>query len=195
MLGMALNPRKFHLMTVTDTCSVWNLLSSQRLFRSACSAKIYFCITPMVLYECLHKPRKFVTPEATELISLFPVQESDLNDLLQISRSAPLKLSSGELSCIAIAYQITTMAFMSDDRRACKYAEDVLRLIVETTPKLYAWLHYYRHLTDGDHSEVIAEHERFERRPLTPFFNEAYEAALQHRLMSAAAGLTASTSS
>ena len=158
----------------------------------------------MVLYECLRKPRKVVTPEATELIGrlrkarengLFPVQESDLNDLLQVSRSAPVKLSSGELSCIAIAYKITTMAFMSDDRRACRYAEDVLRLIVETTPKLYAWLHYYRHLTDGDHGEVIAEHERYERRPLTSFFNEAYEAALQHRLMSAAAGPAAPTSS
>lgn len=191
-------------MAVTDTCSVWNLLSSQKLFRSACNANLHFCITPMVLYECLHKPRQTVTPEAAELINRlktarangsFPIQACDLNDLLQVSRSAPMKLGSGELSCIAIAYKITTMAFMSDDRRACKYAEDVLRLIVETTPRLYAWLHYCRHLTDSEHSEVITEHEKYERRPLTRFLNEAYELALQHRLMSAGGGLSASTSS
>jgi hypothetical protein len=194
---MALNPRHFHAMAVTDTCAVWNLLSSQRLFRSACNAKLHFCITPMVLYECLHKPRQAVTPEAAELMrrlksaranGMFPTQACDLQDLLQVSRAAPVKLSSGELSCMATVYKITTMAFMSDDRRACKYAEDVLRLIVETTPKLYAWLHYCRHLTDSDHPEVIAEHEKYERRPLTIFFNEAYEMALQHRLMTARGG-------
>jgi hypothetical protein len=71
---------------------------------------------------------------------------------------------------------------MTDERQARLYSEQSLRLIVETTPKLYAWLHYNRHLSDGDHGEVIAEHEKYERRPLTKFFNEAYVAALQYRL-------------
>lgn len=157
----------------------------------------------MVLYECLHKPRQTVTPEAAELINRlksalasgsFPIQACDLNDLLLLSRSAPVRLGSGELSCIAVAHKTTTMAFMSDDRRACKYAKDVLRLIVETTPRLYAWLHYCRHLTDSEHNDVITEHEKYEQRPLTRFLNEAYELALQHRLMNEGGGLSASTS-
>ncbi len=189
---MALDPRKFHHMLVTDTCAVWNMLSSRKLFRSACSAKLYFCITPMVLYECLHKPRKTVTPEQTELIkrfkvarigNAFPTQACELDDLLVVSRGAPVGLGSGELSCIATAYKLTTIGVMTDEGQARLYAEQSLSLIVETTPKLYAWLHYNRHLSDGDHGEIIDEHEKYERRPLTKFLNEAYEAALQHRLI------------
>ena len=189
---MALDPSKFHHMLVTDTCAVWNMLSSQKLFRSACSSRLYFCITPMVLYECLHKPRKTVTPEQTELIrrfrgaraeNMFATQACELDDLLVVSRKAPVGLGSGELSCIATAYKLTTLGVMTDERQARLYAEQFLYLIVETTPKLYAWLHYNRHLSDGDHGEVVAEHEKYERRPLTKFLNEAYEAALQHRLI------------
>lgn len=189
---MALDPRKFHRMLVTDTCSVWNILSSRKLFRSACSARLNFCITPMVLYECLHKPRKNVTREQMELINrfkaarngnVFATQACELDDLLVVSREAPVGLGSGELSCIATAYKLTTIGVMTDERQARLYAEQSLRLIVETTPKLYAWLHYNRHLSDGDHGEIITEHEMYERRPLTKFLNEAYEAALQHRLM------------
>jgi len=190
---MALDPQKFHRMLVTDTCSVWNMLSSRKLFRSTCSARLNFCITPMVLYECLQKPRKTVTPEQTELIrrfnaarneNVFSTQACELDDLLLVSRGAPVGLGSGELSCIAVAYKLTTIGVMTDERQARLYAEQALRLIVETTPKLYAWLHYNRHLSDGDHGEIIAEHEKYERRPLTKFLNEAYEAALQHRLIS-----------
>ena len=189
---MALDPRKFHGMLVTDTCAVWNMLSSRKLFRSACASHLNFCITPMVLYECLDKPRKTVTLEQTELINrfkaarggnLFPTQACELDDLLFISRKAPVGLGSGELSCIATAYKLTTIAVMTDERQARLYAEQSLRLIVETTPKLYAWLHYNRHLSDGDHEEVINEHEKYERRPLTKYLNEAYETALQYRLI------------
>lgn len=189
---MALDPRKFHSMLVTDTCSVWNMLSSRKLFRSACSAHLHFCITPMVLYECLYKPRKTVTAEQKELINrfnaarkenVFVTQACELDDLLVVSHRAPIGLGSGELSCIATAYKLTTLGVMTDERQARLYAEQSLRLIVETTPKLYAWLHYNLSLSDGDHEEVIAEHEKYERRPLSKFFNEAYEAALQYRLM------------
>lgn len=189
---MALDPRNFNRMVVTDTCSVWNLLSSRILFRSARSTGLYFCITPMVLYELLHKPRKNVTPEQIELIKrfkaardskTFDTQECELDDLIAVSSHAPMRLNSGELSCIAIAYKMKTIAVMTDERLARRYAEQSLSLMVETTPKLYAWLHYNLHLSDGDHHDVISEHEKYERRPLTHFFNEAYETALQYRLM------------
>lgn len=189
---MALDPTKFSMMTVADTCSVWNVLSSCKLHQAAVSAKVYFCITPMVLYECLQKPRSSMTPQKIELIrrlekarrsNEFPVQACDLEDLVLLSQQAPKGLGSGEMSCIATAYRIRSIAFMTDEKRARKYASDRLGLNVETTPKLYAWLHYNRHLSDGDHKDVILEHESFESRPLTEFFQLAYEEALRCRMM------------
>lgn len=190
--AMAFDPRSFQPMVVTDTCAVWNILSARKLYRAAITAKVTFCITPMVLYECVHKPRKAFTPEMIELLErlrsaraegVFPIQACDLDDLLTVSLNAPTRLSSGEISCIAMAYRISTVAVMTDERLARRYAEEKLSLRVETTPRLYGWLHYHRHLSDGDHLEILAEHEQHERRPLTKFFNEAYEVALQYRLM------------
>jgi predicted nucleic acid-binding protein len=190
---MAFDPSNFSSMVITDTCSVWNVLSADAIFRAANSARVNFYVTPMVLYECLNKPRKTTTPESVELIrrlrvlraqGKFSEQPCDLDDLLAVSRRAPAALSSGELSCIATAYKTTSFAFMTDERKARQYAEQKLQLKVETTPKLYGWLHFHRHLVDADHSVVIEEHEKHERRPLTKFFQEAYETALQYRLMS-----------
>ena len=72
---------------------------------------------------------------------------------------------------------------MTDDKRARNFASERLELRVETTPKLYAWLHYKCHLSDGDHEEIIREHETYEHRPLTKFFREAMEEAMRCRLM------------
>lgn len=189
---MAFDPSNFSFMVITDTCSVWNVLSANTIFRAANSARVNFYVTPMVLYECLNKPRKTTTPESVELIrrlrtlraqGKFSEQPCDLDDLLAVSRRAPAALSSGELSCIATAYKTTSFAFMTDERKARQYAEHKLRLKVETTPKLYGWLHFHRHLVDADHSVVIEEHEKHERRPLTKFFQEAYDTALQYRLI------------
>ena len=189
---MALDPTKFSKITVTDTCSVWNVLSSSKLYQAAISANVYFCITPMVLYECLHKPRPSITPRKAEMIDRlqkaresneFQVQPCDLEDLVLLSQQAPKGLGSGEMSCIATAYRIRGIAFMTDEKKARKFATEKLELHVETTPKLYAWLHYHRHLADGDHWEIIHEHEKYEARPLTEFFQIAYEEALRCRLM------------
>lgn len=179
-------------MVVTDTCAVWNVLSARKLYQAAFSTKLAFCITPMVLYECIHKRRKVLTGEMAELLSRlesvrkkggFPVQACGLDDLMTITRTAPAGLSSGELSCIAVAYHISTMAVMTDERQARHFAREKLSLRVETTPRLYGWLHFHMHLMDGDHAEIVAEHESYERRPLTKFLNEAYESALQYRLI------------
>lgn len=189
---MALDPTRFAMMAVSDTCSVWNVLSSRRLFQAAISARIHFCITPMVLYECLYKTRSHMTPEKGELIKrlerarvdgVFPIQECDLEDLAVIARLAPRGLGSGEVSCIATAYRIRSIAFMTDEKKARKFASGKLGLHVETTPKLYAWLHYSGHLSDGDHEEIIREHEIYEHRPLTVFFREAFGEAMRCRLM------------
>lgn len=189
---MSFDPAKFAIVSVVDTCAVWNMLSSLRLNEAASQAKRHFCITPVVLYECLHKPRSDITSEQQELINRlisnrakgrFPVQECSLDDLLTISEKAPGRLGSGELSCIAAAYRIRNIAVMTDEKLARKYAEINLGLPVETTPRLYGYLHYHMHLGQADHDEVIKEHERFERRPLTRFFNHALAEAMRCRLM------------
>lgn len=168
------------------------MLSSRRLYQAAVGAKVHLCVTPMVLYECLQKPRTSMTTEKAELISRlerarrdggFPVQECDLDDLFMLARQAPKGLGSGEMSCIATAYKIRSIAFMTDEKKARNFASQKLGLKVETTPKLYAWLQYCQHLGDGDHEDIIREHEIYESRPLTLHFQEAYEEALRCRLM------------
>lgn len=193
---MAIDPTQFNKIAIADTCSVWNVLSARKLYQAALSAKVHFCITPMVLYECLQKPRLSMTIEKAELIrrleqarknGQFPLQECDLDDLSALVRQAPKGLGSGELSCIATAYRIRSIAFMTDERQARHFASTKLGLAVETTPKLYAWLHYYQHLGSGDHDDIINEHEMYEVRPLTKFFKEAYEEAMRCRLMQSSA--------
>ncbi len=189
---MALDPTRFSPMSVADTCSVWNMLSSRKLYQAAIDAKLHFCITGMVLYECLQKPRSFTSPERTEMMRRleraqrnggFPTESCSLDDLADMSRVAPKGLGSGELSCIAVAYRVRSIAFMTDEKQARHVASTKFGLNVETTPRLYAWLHYRQHLGDGDHEDVIREHEMYESRPLTRFFREAYEEAMRCRLM------------
>ena len=186
---MTIDPSKFSSAIVADTCSVWNMLSSRALFEATKSSRVSICITPMVRYECVIKHRKTETAEQTELLRRFhlaesdgvlPVHACDARDLLTIGRLAPSSLSSGELSCIATAYGIQSIAVMTDEKKARRFAAG-MSLKVETTPRLYGWLHYSNQLTDSDHPKVIAEHESLERRPLTTFLNAAFEAALRSR--------------
>lgn len=186
------DPAHFPAMTVSDTCAVWNILSSPTLYRAVKQTKLHFCVTPMVQYECLQKPRKIQTPEKTELMGRlstaqkeggFPIQGCELEDLIAVVGLAPKGLGAGELSCIAVAYQIRTFAFMTDEKKARHFAEKRLDMKVQTTPMLYSHLHFRQHLNDGDHAQVIEEHERVESRPLTPYFQKAYEHALYSRYM------------
>lgn len=189
---MSFDPSRFSRMVVADTCSVWNTLSSRLLFAAAVNARIHFCITSMVAYECFYKPRSKPTTESEELMrrlhsaqksGAFPVHPCGLEDLLNVSRSAPRGLGAGELSCIAVAYSIRSLAFMTDEKQARFYANDRLHLVVETTPRLYGYLHFHNHLNDSDHPKVVSEHEKYEQRPLTAFLNEAYRHAMMCRCL------------
>lgn len=188
---MSFDPRAFSKLVTVDTCAVWNVLSAKKLSSAAFTSGVNFIVTPMVNYECLYKLRKQQTAEQDELKDRLRralanrqilIQHCDLDDLITVARLAPKKLSSGELSCIAMSYRISTIAVMTDEKLARKFAEQTLKLKVETTPKLYGWLHYQLKLNDSDHSDIIKEHEKFERRPLTEFLNTAYEIALQYRV-------------
>lgn len=189
---MSFDPAHFALASVVDTCAVWNMLSSRRLNQAAVDSKLHFYITPVVLYECLQKPRSNITAEQQQLMTRlrnertagrFPLQECSLKDLLEVSAKAPGRLGSGELSCIATAYGIRSISVMTDEILARKYAQGTLGLSVGTTPRLYGYLHFHLHLGDTDHDHVIAEHERFERRPLTEFFNRTFSDAIRCRAM------------
>lgn len=197
---MSFDPARFSQISVVDTCAVWNMFSSQRLNQAAINSKLHFCITPVILYECLQKPRSNITEQQQQLMTRFrnernagrfPVQGCSLEDLLAVSAKAPGKLSSGELSCIATAYRIRSIAVMTDEKLARKYAQGTLNLSVETTPRLYGYLHYHFHLSGADHDHVIAEHERFEQRPLTQFFNQTFNDAMRCRLMANTASIIA----
>lgn len=189
---MSFDPSIFPSTLVADTCSVWNMLSSNKLSQASIQARLHFCITPAVLYECLHKPRASITTQKQEMMNRltrarlagrFPVQQCSIEDLIAISEKAPGRLGAGELSCMATAYRIRSIAFMTDELLAGKYAKTHLQLPTETTPRLYGYLHYHRHLGDSDHADVIMEHESFESRPLSKYLNDAFQLAMKCRLM------------
>jgi len=189
---MATDPSQFHLLNVADTCSIWNVLSSVRLYAAAREAKCSFCCTEFVIYECLYKYRSNDVPEERELIERLR-RETDQKRIVAYSLDiADLqavevlenrrRLSKGELSSIAFA-QKTGQAFLTDDQKARKLAETVLpKRMTQTTTHLFGWLIFTTRLSDSDKGDVIDEHERL-RRPLRRYLEEIYLEALRCRLL------------
>ena len=188
---MAIDPSKFHLVNVADTCSVWNVLSSTTLHSAAKEARCEFCITSFVRYECLYKARK-KPPTNTEAELMrrltheqgrggFAAHSCDIGDLQAIKLLESRKrLGKGELSSIAFAMKIG-QAVITDDMKARKLAQDSGHTRIQTTPHLFSWLIFRGRLGDSDKSTVIAQHTAMDR-PLAPHFETAYEMALQCRL-------------
>jgi hypothetical protein len=188
---MAINPSKFHLVNVADTCSVWNVLSSATLYSAAKEARCEFCITSFVRYECLNKPRKKMASAAeNELMRRltheqgrggFTAYSCDIGDLQAIQLLEGRKrLGLGELSSIAFAMKIG-QAVITDDMKARKLAVDSGHAHIQTTPHLFSWLIFKGRLGDSDKGVVIAQHIAMDR-PLAPHFEKAYEMALQCKL-------------
>ena len=187
---MAIDPSKFHLVNVADTCSVWNVLSSVLLHGAAKEARCEFCITSFVRYECLLKPRKSSTTAEAELMGRlikeqarggFAAHSCDIGDLQSIKLLESRKsLGKGELSSIAFAMKIG-QAVITDDKKARRLAEDSGHALTQTTPHLFAWLIFKGRLGDSDRSTVITQHQAMDR-PLAPHFETAYAMALQCRL-------------
>lgn len=189
---MPLNPTNFIKFNVTDTCSIWNILSSSVLLNAAKSAKCIFCCTAFVQYECFDKPRKSTTEKERNLqVRLkreqtqgqFSVYHLELEDLLDVEVLQERRnLGKGELSSIAFARR-TRQGFLTDDQGARKLARTALpENQVQTTPQLFGWLIYGLFLTDGDKDTVIAQHISY-GRPLKEYFEIMNERALEQRLM------------
>jgi hypothetical protein len=188
---MPLDLSQFAQSSVTDSCAVWNILSSSILNGAAREAGRTFCCTAFVEYECLKKPRQNPTSEEKELIkrlnsergaNRFQTYQLTIDDLLDFEVLERRKrLGKGELSTIVFAKR-TALAIVTDDQKARRLAgAELSASSVQTTPQLLGWLIFTQRLGDGDVDRVVDEHQRM-KRPLSKFFREAYELALQYRL-------------
>ncbi len=189
---MAIDPSQFHTLNVADTCSLWNVLSSQRMYAAARDASCSFCCTTFVVYECLHKRRSSEVPVENELktrlkreidssnIVAYSLDVADLQDVAVLESRR--RLSKGELSSIAFANK-TRQAFLTDDQKARILAESFLGTkMTQTTPHLFGWLIFTCRLSDADKDHVIDEHERH-IRPLRRHFEAMYLDALRCRCL------------
>lgn len=185
-----IDPSKFHPHNVADTCSVWNLLSSKKLYGAAKEAKCHFCVTDFVQYECLIKQRKAPSKAELELMDILRVEQSrgafahhscDIGDLQSIKLLESRKrLGKGELSSIAFAMKIGH-AVLTDDMKARRLAQDSGHTLTQTTPHLYGWLTFTGLLGDSDKTTVVEQHTAMEQI-LAPHFERAYMMALECKL-------------
>ena len=182
---MAIDVTSFYPVNVTDTCAVWNVLSSRTLYRTAKSVGCHFCCTTFVHYECLHKKRAEPTQSDGELCQR--LRNAKKSGDFQVHSVAVDVLSKrqhigkGELSSMVFARK-TRQALLTDDQRARKLATGLLDAAkIQTTPHLAGWLFFTRKLVDGDLLGVITEHKAL-GRPLAKHFQTAHEHAMRARL-------------
>jgi hypothetical protein len=193
---MAIDCTRFTQISVIDTCSIWNILSSRKLTEATRAAKRYFTATSYVYYEALYKPRSVVREEDMVLQErlrseknnekgkqLFGSCSLDISDLQQVDiLDKRMRLGKGELSSIAFAKK-AGLGFMTDDQKARKLSGEFIDSDnVHTTPQLFGWLFFNGCLVDADKDDIIREHEHYSR-PLVNFFEEMYNEALRCRLM------------
>ncbi len=192
-MAISVNVSIFNRLNVADSCAIWNLLSSDRLYLVARSAGCHFCCTNFVKYECLIKPRtahkpydqalreKFKQENANGIIRDHHLEVDDLRHVELLRRRK--KLSMGELSSIAFAMR-TQQAFFTDDQNARKLASSVLEKgNVQTTPHLFGWLIFSGHLGDSDKDVVVQQHCNLSKGELAVFLQEIYLEALRCRLL------------
>lgn len=189
-MSINVNVSLFHQYNVTDTCAVWNVLSSRVLYSTASSTGCIFCITQYVMYECLHKGRKLTNHGPTLQNRLrqeqskgnFSTYSLSIEDLQEVGILEKRRnLSKGELSSIVLAKKIN-QAFLTDDQKARKLAGEFLGKLVQTTPHLLGWLFFIGRLTDGDKQIIIDEHKNLGGL-LEIYFEEIYQESLRCQLM------------
>lgn len=189
---MVIDIQIFNKLNVTDSCSVYNILSSNLLFITALREKCVFSITKYVEYECLYKERSKMT-EADQYLQKRLQHELDkknfnsytltIDDLHEVSKLEDIKkLGKGELSSIAFAKR-TNQAIITDDQNARKLSHKILGLAnTQTTSHLLGWLLFHRYLTEFDLPAVVSQH-RAAGGQLEKYFNAVNEECLHIRLM------------
>lgn len=189
---MPIDPRTFQRVNMIDACTVWNILSSNTLYRAALANGCLFSCTDFVIYECLHKTRSRPDHSDIELRNRLLTERLDgrfksyslaIEDLQEIEILEKRKrLGKGELSSIAYAKR-TGQAFLTDDQKARRLALELIPAVVQTTAHLFGWLLFEGILRDSDKTAVIAEHEEFQL-PLRKYFEETYLSVQQYRFAS-----------
>lgn len=193
---MKIDVTEFHLYNIIDSCSVWNILSSSRLYSACNDAKCSFCFTAFVEYECLLKPRKLITEIDLKLRELLRKERArgkftkcniTIGDLQEIQLlENRKKLGMGELSSIAFAKK-TSLAFLTDDKTARNFADKILgNKRVQTTPHLAGFLFYSRILVDSDLDLIIEQHNSSVAHKwgqLDEFLRSVYHESLRLRLL------------
>lgn len=157
--SMATDPSRFHPLNVTDTCSVWNVLSSNVLYDAARKAGCLFCVTAFVRYELLDKPRKTSQAADQELkrrlrqeqaAGRFETHPCTIDDLQAIGLLEDRRaLGIGELSSIAFALKIR-QGFLSDDKKAFDLAVDRGVAATQNVPELLEWLVFTGGLSEAE---------------------------------------------
>ena len=177
---------------VVDTCAIWNLLSSQKLYTTCGALGFHFVVAQYCIYESLHKPRKKPAAADAELrerlararsrgqFNDHPLSVEDLQEVELLRQRK--RLGKGELATIALAKRFNLGA-QTDDDRGEKLAVAVLSLgRVQTTPHVLSWLFFHRHLQDHELNAIIEEHEAVGRN-MSVRFRSAYNQALHARLL------------
>jgi len=168
-LDMKIDIKSFILLNIIDTCALWHLLSSDRLYNIAKTNGCYFSCTSYVLYECLYKPRKIIKETDKKLMGKlckiidefhsksYSISIEDLQSIMALEKRKAL--SKGELSSIVFAEK-TRQAFLTDDQAARKLSEFRLgSKNTQTIPHLFGWLSYNQKILDNDKDIIIQEHE------------------------------------
>lgn len=188
---MAIDLKTFFKLNVADTCAIWNVLSSLKLYGTSRSAECSYCCTKFVEYECLNKPRSKTSIAEEKLMKRltgerhkgqFKEYHIDIDDLQDIRNlEAHRKLSKGELSSMLFAKK-TNQAFLTDDQSARHLAEMILPTNrIQTTPHLFGWLFFIGYLGESDKDAILEEHEKM-GRPLKRYFCEMYSRSMECKL-------------
>jgi hypothetical protein len=192
MTEITVDVSTFAPISAIDTCSIWNVLSSPLLLRSALRKGRSFAVAGFVHYEALVKPR--TKPTAAELAMQgefrqrlasgqgFTEAPMALDDLQAVATLPEVrKLGRGEIAALALARKLRS-AILTEDRGARKAGVGQ----AQTTPQLLGWLLYEGELTDGDVAVIISEHEaRVEenRGRLTVYLRRIHAEAYRCRLL------------
>lgn len=183
---------KFYKFNVIDTCSIWNVLSSKLYYQTTLAARCEFSCTKFVIYECLFKPRKSISPAEVELqerlkkeqakgyFRQYPIDIEDLQDIDVLTKRK--NLSKGELSSMVFAKK-TNQGFLTDDQGARKLASYFMAPEkVQTTPHLIGWLVFNEFLNDAEIERILTEHESL-KRPLRKNYLDVFMKAMEYRLL------------
>lgn len=195
-LSISIDVSAFALVNAVDTCSIWNMLSSPRLFSAALSKGCGFVVARYVQYEAIEKPR--TNPSQSDLAMQqnfkgrlanrngFAAEPIALSDLAAVASIPEVrKLGSGEIAALALARKLRS-AILTDDQRARRTASIAGVDRAQTTPHLLGWLLYEGALGDSDVDDVIAEHEQQvaeKQGRLSVYFRLMYAEACRCRLL------------